>query len=103
LSLPVSFDVLLFYFYHFRVPYATTLFVPAGGAQHPEIDFVKDGGVKAKVTRITYLGNTIDYRVMVGETEVRIQKNRMAGIMKEGAPCRLAFNRILWYDGREGK
>jgi iron(III) transport system ATP-binding protein len=68
-----------------------------------EIDFVKDGGVKATVKRITYLGDTIDYRVMVGGTEVRIQKNRMVEILKEGAPCRLAFNRILWYDGREGK
>ena len=63
-----------------------------------EIDFVKDGGVKATVKRITYLGDTIDYRVMVGGTEVRIQKNRMTEIMKEGESCRLGFNRILWYD-----
>jgi len=68
-----------------------------------EIDFVRDGGVKATVKRITYLGDTIDYRVMVGETEVRIQKNRMVEILKEGQSCRLAFNRILWYDGRDGK
>jgi len=68
-----------------------------------EIDFVRDGGVKATVKRITYLGDTIDYRVMVGETEVRIQKNRMVEILKEGQACRLAFNRILWYDGRDGK
>ena len=66
-----------------------------------EIDFVKDGGVRATVKRITYLGDTIDYRVMAGETEVRVQKNRMAEILKEGAPCRLAFNRILWYDRQQ--
>ena len=62
-----------------------------------EIDFVKDGGVRATLKRITYLGDTVDYRVMVGETEVRIQKGRMAEILKEGTSCRLKFKRILWY------
>ncbi len=63
-----------------------------------EIDFVDHGGVKATVNRMTYLGDMIDYRVTVGRTEVRIQKNRMGEIMKAGQPCRLSFRRILWYE-----
>jgi hypothetical protein len=50
------------------------------------------------VKRVTYLGDVIDYRVMIGNVEVRIQKNRIKEILREGQPCGLKFNRILWYE-----
>lgn len=65
-----------------------------------EIDFVTDGGVCGMVRKMTYLGDVIDYRVMLGSLEVRVQKSRRKGIYREGEACTLKFNRFLWY-GRE--
>lgn len=66
-----------------------------------EIEFVPEGGVAALVKRATYLGDLIDYRITVGETELRVQKQRRSVTVKEGETCHLRFNRLLWYD-REG-
>jgi len=63
-----------------------------------EIDIVREGGVRGTVKRVTYLGDVIDYRVMIGNVEVRIQKNRIKEILREGQRCGLKFNRILWYE-----
>ena len=63
-----------------------------------EIDILREGGVRGTVKRVTYLGDVIDYRVMIGNVEVRIQKNRIKEILREGQPCGLKFNRILWYE-----
>ena len=63
-----------------------------------EIDIIREGGVRGTVKRVTYLGDVIDYRVMVGNVEVRIQKNRIKEILREGQRCGLKFNRILWYE-----
>lgn len=63
-----------------------------------EVDFVTGGGVRGIVKRVSYLGDTVDYRVMVGSAEVRIQKPRRHGILSEGEPCGLRFNRLLWYE-----
>ncbi len=40
-------------------------------ARPTEIDFIGEGGVRGKVVRKAYLGETIDYRVQVGDAEVR--------------------------------
>jgi iron(III) transport system ATP-binding protein len=63
-----------------------------------EIEFVTEGGVAAKVKRATYLGELVDYRILLGETELRVQKQRRHGLLPEGSPCRVKFNRLLWYD-----
>lgn len=63
-----------------------------------EVDFVAEGGVAATVKRVAYLGDVVDYRLAVGATELRVQKQRRSGIRAEGEPCRLRFNRLLWYD-----
>jgi hypothetical protein len=39
-----------------------------------------------------------DYRVNVGNIEIRVQKNRRRGFLDEGEICRLKFNKLLWYD-----
>jgi iron(III) transport system ATP-binding protein len=63
-----------------------------------EIDFVHEGGVRGIVKRLAYLGDIIDYRVLIGDVEVRIQKNRKREIFREGEPCGLTFNKVLWYE-----
>ena len=65
-----------------------------------EIDFVHEGGVRCIVKRVTYLGDIIDYRIMIGDVEVRVQKNRKREIFREGELCGLKFNQVAWY-GRE--
>ncbi|MGE5509572.1 MAG: ABC transporter ATP-binding protein [Chitinophagales bacterium] len=63
-----------------------------------EIEFVAEGGVTALVKRATYLGELVDYRIVVGQTELRVQKQRRTGVLPEGATCHLRFNRLLWYE-----
>jgi iron(III) transport system ATP-binding protein len=62
-----------------------------------EVNLQKEGGVKAIVKRKVYLGDIIDYRIMIGTTEVRVQKNRRSAYFAEGDTCCLTFNRPLWY------
>jgi iron(III) transport system ATP-binding protein len=63
-----------------------------------EIDFVPEGGVPGIVKRKAYLGELIDYRVHVGDLEVRVQKLRRHGLLNEGETCHMKFQRLLWYD-----
>ena len=66
-------------------------------ARPTEIDFVGEGGVRGKVVRKAYLGETIDYRVMVGPTELRVQKTRRVPGPTVGDHCGLSFSRPYWY------
>lgn len=66
-----------------------------------EIEFVSDGGVKGIIKRVSYLGDVVDYRVKVGEAEIRVQRQRRNGIMKEREACSLKFHRLLWYEREE--
>ena len=63
-----------------------------------EIDFVHEGGVRGIVKRLTYLGDIIDYRVLIGDVEGRVQKNRKREIFRQEEPCGLIFNKVLWYE-----
>ena len=47
-------------------------------ARPTEIEFAADGGVRGVVARKAFLGETIDYRIAVGDVEVRVQKSRHA-------------------------
>ena len=63
-----------------------------------EIDFVNEGGgVPGVVKRRSYLGEVIDYSVMIGNQELRIQKGRRDPGPKEGEVCQLSFSRLHWY------
>ncbi|MGA2960866.1 MAG: TOBE domain-containing protein [Candidatus Korobacteraceae bacterium] len=62
-----------------------------------EIDLYKQDGVRGLIKRKTYLGDIIDYRVMVGTTEVRVQKSRRSALFAEGETCYLQFNWIHFY------
>ena len=62
-----------------------------------EIEILKAGGVKAIIKRKVYLGDTIDYRIMIGNIEVRVQKNRRSAEFAEGDTCHLKFSQMHWY------
>lgn len=66
-------------------------------ARPTEIDFVGEGGVRGTVARKAYLGETIDYRVLVGNAEVRVQKTRRMPGPAIGDSCGLNFVRPHWY------
>ena len=66
-------------------------------ARPTEIDFVSEGGVRGLVSRKAYLGETIDYRIQVGDTELRVQKTRRLPGPGVGDPCGLRFSRPHWY------
>jgi len=63
-----------------------------------EIDFVRAAGVRGIVKQVAYLGDIIDYRIMIGDVEVRVQKNRKREIFRENEPCVLKFNQVAWYE-----
>lgn len=73
----------------------------AGGAwlaaRPNEIAFVAEGGVPGTVSRKAYLGEVIDYRVAVGEAEVRVQTSRREPGPAVGEACGLIFERPRWY------
>jgi iron(III) transport system ATP-binding protein len=62
-----------------------------------EVEFVDADGVRGVVARKAFLGETIDYRIDVGGTEVRVQKTRRVPGPAVGEPCSLAFPRPRWY------
>jgi hypothetical protein len=59
---------------------------------------VPTGGVRGVVTRRVLLGDIIDYRVQVGPTEVRVQRNVRKPVFSEGDQCGLMFCALHWYD-----
>ena len=63
-----------------------------------EIDLEDAEGIRGIVKRKVYLGDITDYRISVGNVEIRVQKNRRRASWGEGETCRLRFNRLLWYN-----
>jgi iron(III) transport system ATP-binding protein len=72
--------------------------LPTLACRPAEIEMVRAGGVRGVVTRRVLLGDIIDYRVQVGPTEVRVQRNVRKPVFKEGEACGLVFAALHWYD-----
>jgi len=66
-------------------------------ARQTEINFVGERGIRGRVLRKAYLGDTIDYRIMVGNAGVRVQKTRHVPGPAAGDNCGLEFARPHWY------
>jgi len=66
-------------------------------ARPGEIDFVDEGGIRGVVARRAYLGEIIDFRVAIGDQEVRVQKARHEGGPAVGEPCAITFRRPRWF------
>jgi len=68
-----------------------------------EIDFVsEDDGLSLRgvVSRKAFLGEIIDYQVVVGGQAVRVQKGRRAPGPEVGEGCNLHFRGPAWYAGK---
>ena len=63
-----------------------------------EVELSFEGPVGGVVKRKTYLGDIIDYRVRVGDVDVRVETGRRKGLFNEGDACRLTFHRIACYE-----
>jgi len=63
-----------------------------------DVDFAENG-LAGLVKRRSFLGDIVDYRVQVGDTEIRVQKSIRQAFAQERETCRLVFNAYNWYDG----
>jgi iron(III) transport system ATP-binding protein len=63
------------------------------------------GALKGLVTRVIYLGNIYEYRVQVGDSEIRVQQDSFEafrhGVLREGEVCALSIDNIRYYDDME--
>jgi iron(III) transport system ATP-binding protein len=66
-------------------------------ARPDEIAFTDTDGVAGVVARKSYLGEVIDYRVTVGDAELRVQTSRRRPGPGVGEACRLRIMRPRWY------
>lgn len=71
----------------------------AVAAFRPSDIVLEEGGkLNGIVTRRTFLGEMVDYRIRVGSHDIRLQKNRGGLQVPEGRPCSMGLRRILWYE-----
>ena len=65
------------------------------------IKLCNTGEIKCTVKRVVYLGNIFEYRVMLGENEVRVQQDAYEAsqgiIYQEGDICGIEFNELRYY------
>ncbi len=63
-----------------------------------------DKGTRGILKRMVYLGPTMDYRVQIGTTEIRVQQDidealRQGARFRERDPVSLCFLDLKWFDG----
>lgn len=63
-----------------------------------DIEFVHEGGIPGFVKRRSYLGETTDYNIQIGQQEIRVQLGRRDAGPKEGEVCRVNFGHLHWYE-----
>jgi len=80
-----------------EVPPHTPGAPPTLACRPAEIEMLPHGGVRGTIVRRVLLGDTVDYRVRVGSSEIRVQRNVRKPMFAEGDPCGLAFSRLHWY------
>lgn len=63
------------------------------------------GTLRGLITRVIYLGNIYEYRVQVGDSEIRVQQDSFEtfrnGIFREGEVCALGIKNIRYYEKME--
>jgi iron(III) transport system ATP-binding protein len=62
-----------------------------------EINFTARGGLRGVVSRKSFLGEIIDYRIKTGGQELRVQKSRRSAGPEAGENCGVSFLRPFWY------
>ncbi len=63
-----------------------------------EVDFLSGSysgeGIDGVVSRSTFLGDLVDYRISIDNQEIRVQKPKKLGLLRIGEPCKIRINRI---------
>ncbi|MBU8922129.1 MAG: ABC transporter ATP-binding protein [Bacteroidales bacterium] len=71
-----------------------------------DVSFTDTGEIKGIVRRVIFLGDIYEYRVDLGDVEIRIQQDSQETgkqrMLREGDPCGLKFDDIRYYDEVEG-
>jgi iron(III) transport system ATP-binding protein len=62
-----------------------------------EVDFVAEGGLRARVKRRTLLGEAVDYLLDAGGQPLRVQQSRHAPGPAAGEACGVLLPRARWY------
>ena len=65
-----------------------------------EIELLAEGGFPTRIKNRLFLSDYIEYRVDIGQTEIRIQCHEDQGF-SIGDPCGIKFNRLKWYSAKE--
>ena len=65
-----------------------------------EIDLVPEGEFRTKIKARIFLGDNIDYRVDIGNQEIRILTNTDVRF-QEGDSCGVQFNNLIWYSAKK--
>jgi len=66
-----------------------------------DVQMVEDGSFRGVVKRRAYLGDIVDYRVMVGDVEVRIQSGAYRSHFNVGDSCGLQIGKYHWYSDEQ--
>jgi iron(III) transport system ATP-binding protein len=65
-----------------------------------EIALVAEGGFRTRISKRIFLSDHIEYRLNIGEKEIRVQTTKDAGI-KENDLCGVIFHKPKWYSAKE--
>ncbi len=66
-----------------------------------DVELKRNGKLKCKVLRTIFLGDTFEYRVLLGTSEIRIQQDSFIAfkntLFKEGETCGIEFKNLRYY------
>ena len=72
-----------------------------------DIEVSGTDGLKAQVEKRIFLGDILEYRVLLGNTELRIQENSFysfqTGLYSKGDNCSINLKNLRFYETIEGE
>lgn len=67
-----------------------------------DIKLIKNGELKAEIKRVIFLGNIYEYRINLGNIEIRVQQDSFEavknGLFKKGDICGIELKNIRYYE-----
>jgi hypothetical protein len=66
-----------------------------------EIDLAREGGYRTLIEKRIFLSDHIEYRVPIGDKEIRIQKTKDLGF-QEGDSCGVILHKPTWFAADSG-
>ncbi|MEI6209199.1 MAG: ABC transporter ATP-binding protein [Desulfuromonadales bacterium] len=80
------------------LPAASAFKKPVLAFRPSDVQMGDDGEVRGIVTRRAYLGDIVDYRIMAGDVEVRVQSGARRSHYQVGDSCSLSVGKYHWYE-----